>query len=113
MNTEINPKLLDVVEYRVGSDLFTGTVIDTLGGSMVLIEGSDESGVTRRLDTIRADEIRTIKAPHRPAQEPSASQRHNRLSSKESSYCRADSWTRREDTSRGRSCWTADSPAAF
>jgi tetratricopeptide (TPR) repeat protein len=69
MNTEINPKLLDVVEYRVGDDLFAGTVVDTLGSGMVLIEGSDESGVARHLDAVGADEIITLKVRRQPEQD--------------------------------------------
>ena len=72
MNTEINPKLLDVVEYRVGDDLLTGTVVDTLGGGTVLVEGSDESGVARHLDAVRSDEIITLKVPRQSEQELSS-----------------------------------------
>jgi len=63
MSTEINPKLLDVVEYRVGNGLLTGTVIDMLPDGMFAIEGVDESGVTRRLDVIGLHEVGATATP--------------------------------------------------
>ena len=63
MNTDINPKLLDFVDYRVGADLLKGTVVDMLPDGMFVIEGADEAGVSCRLDVVGLEEISRTSTP--------------------------------------------------
>src|SRR2546426_4057232 len=64
MDTELNPKLLDVVEFRGDEDEFglagpvTGTVVEFLAPDTALIEVSDQEGVPTDLITRRVEQVK-------------------------------------------------------
>lgn len=65
MTTSLNPKLLDVVtipasdnESRPGP--VTGTVVDMLGSGAILVEISDDNGVTKEFVTAPVDSIEVV-----------------------------------------------------
>ncbi len=68
MNVELNPKLLDVVEFRAegpeftASQVLTGTIVEILGETpgTVLIELTDEEGIPTAFVDRRIDQITSV-----------------------------------------------------
>jgi tetratricopeptide (TPR) repeat protein len=84
MNFELDPKLLDVVEFedsQLGASLKrTGTVVETFGQppTEVLIEIADSEGIPESFVTKRMEEVRRVWEAKAPTSEPNAveAQRH-------------------------------------